>query len=69
MANKQNNEYRTKLWPNCKTLSKLKCMQISFKKCVIWPVTGRVRYRDVSPRGACELGPKNNFCYRDMSGT
>ena len=33
------------------------------------PVIGRVRYREVSPRGACELGPKNNFCYRDMSGT
>ena len=29
--------------------------------------TGRIRYREVSSRGQCELGLKNNVQFRDVS--
>ena len=33
-----------------KILFKVKCIQISYKKCLIWPAIERVRYREVSAR-------------------
>ena len=54
---------------NCKSLSKVKCIQISLKKYPIWPVFEPVRYREVTPKVQCKLGPKNNFCCREVSVT
>ena len=48
LAKKQNNNDRKKLKRNCKILFKVKCIQISHKKCLIWPAIERVRYREVS---------------------
>ena len=31
------------------------------------PYIGRVRYREVRSRGQCELGPKNDVHYREVS--
>ena len=44
-------------------------LQISYKKCLIWPFIGRVRYREVSSRWYCELGPRNVIRYREVSAT
>ena len=44
----KNNKDQRKLKRNCKTLSKVKCIQISCKKCVVWLVIWRVHYREVS---------------------
>ena len=54
---------------NCKLLSKVKYVQISLKKYLIRPVIETVRYREVTPRVQCKLGPKNNFCSREVSVT
>ena len=51
---------------NCKALSKVKCIQISYKKCLIWPFIGRVCYREVSSRWYCKLGPRNVIRYRGV---
>ena len=50
LAKKQNNNDRKKLKWNCKILFKVKCIQISYKKCLIWPAIERVRYREISAR-------------------
>ena len=47
----KNNKEQRKLTQNCKTLSKVKCIQISYKKYFIWLVIGCVRYIEVSSRG------------------
>ena len=47
----------------CGSHIKVKCTQISYKKCFIYSVNGRVsgdRYRKVNSRGECELEPKND---------
>ena len=66
LTKKENNKDRRKLKGNCKTLSKVKCIQISYKKCLLWPLIGRVCHREVSSRGECELEPEKNVCYRDI---
>ena len=42
---------RRKLKPDCKAWCKVKCIKISYNKCLIWSVIGSVRYREVSSRG------------------
>ena len=41
---------------NCKTLSKVKCIQISDKKCLIWLAVGHAHFREVSSRESGVLG-------------
>ena len=48
---KKLNKDSRKLKRNCETLSKVKCVQISYKKCLICPVIGNVHYREVRSRG------------------
>ena len=51
LAEKQNNKDSRKLKRNCKTLFKVKRMQISYKKCLILPTIRRVFYKEVSSKG------------------
>ena len=46
LAENKSNIDRGKL----KTLSKTKCIQISYKKSLVWPAIGCARYREVSSR-------------------
>ena len=48
---KTKNKDRRKRKQNFKTLSKVKCIQSSYKKCFTWLVIGRVRYKEVYSRG------------------
>ena len=41
---------------------------MSYNKCLILPVIGHARYREVTSRGLCELGPKNDVGYVEVSG-
>ena len=47
LAKKQNKNNRRKLKRNCKTFCNVTCIQIFCIKCLIWPVIGRFRYREV----------------------
>ena len=58
---------KSKLQRNCKTLSQVKFIQISYKKCLTWLVIGCIRYRKVSSRRYFELVPKNDVHYREVS--
>ena len=51
LAKKQNVKDWRKLKRICKTLSKIKCIQIPYKKYFIWSVIGCVHYKEVSSRG------------------
>ena len=46
-SKQKNNKDQRKRKRNCKTSSKVKCIQISYKKCFIWHVIGRFHYREV----------------------
>ena len=46
LAQKLNNKMQ-----NSKTLSKVECMQMYYKKWLIWSAIGRSRYREVRSRG------------------
>ena len=48
---KQNSKDRRKLQRNCKILSKIQCIQIFYKKCLIWPAIRCVAYREANSRG------------------
>ena len=50
LSRKQNDKGCRKHKQNCKTISKVKCIQIFYKKCLICPVVGRVHYREVRSR-------------------
>lgn len=54
---KKLNKDQRKLKGNCKTLSEVKCIQISDKTCLIWLATERVYYREV----------KKRFCYESLT--
>ena len=65
VAKKLNNKDRRKLQQNCRTLSKVKRIQFSNKKCFLLPVI--MRDLLISSQGINELGPKNNVRYREVS--
>ena len=43
---KKNNKDQRKLKQDRKSFSKIKYTQFTYKKCLVWPVTGRVRYKE-----------------------